>query len=201
MCFGGSIFKPLCWNWCGHSRWSAVKHEMKKAFCRIARGIDKWLWPHHGRAHVGATRIHRKAIPGVRACITFPVPLVWTFWAKLCTHKSEEGFYRFCSKRQKFCSFARHTLTIIATPIPSIAMHISSLLDPFQVHFKFISTPKYYYSQKFPKVPLEWVQQWRYMHPHHHHRLNTFLMNISRIQLQRLRFVTAPLRKIMRGWS
>ena len=102
-----------------------------------------------------------------------------TYLAKLFTHKSEEGFYRFCSKRQKFCSFARHTLTINTTPIPSIAMHISSLLDPFHVHFKFLSTPKYHYSQKCPEVHMEWVQQWRYMHPHHHHRLNAFLMNIS----------------------
>jgi hypothetical protein len=82
-----------------------------------------------------------------------------TYLAKLFTHKSEEGFYRFCSKRQKFCSFARHTLTINTTPISSIAMHISSLLDPFHVHFKFLSTPKYHYSKKCPEVHLEWVQQ------------------------------------------
>ena len=92
-------------------------------------------------------------------CIIFPVPLFLTFLAKLFTHKSEEGFYRFCSKRQKFCSFARHTLTINTTPIPSIAMHISSLLDPFHVHFKFLSTPKYHYSQKCPEVHMERVQQ------------------------------------------
>ena len=82
-----------------------------------------------------------------------------TYLAKLFTHKSEEGFYRFCSKRQKFCSFARHTLTINTTPIPSIAMHISSLLDPFHVQFKFLSTPKYHYSQKCPELHMEWVQQ------------------------------------------
>ena len=148
---------------------------MKKAFCRIARCIDKWLWPHHGMSHIGSTWVPREAIPVVRACITFPVPLFLTFLAKLFTHKSEEGFYRFCSKRQKFCSFARHTLTINTTPIPSIAMHISSLLDPFHVQFKFLSTPKYHYSQKCPELHMEWVQQWRYMHPHHHHRLNAFL--------------------------
>ena len=82
-----------------------------------------------------------------------------TFLAQVFTHKSEEGFYRFCSKRQKFCSFARPTLTINATPIPSIAMHISSLLDPFYGQFKFLSTPKYHYSQKFPALSLERVQQ------------------------------------------
>ena len=78
-----------------------------------------------------------------------------TYLAKLFTHKSEEGFYRFCSTRQKFCLFARHSLTINTTPIPSIAMHISSFLDPFQGHFKFLSTPKYHYSQKCPELPLE----------------------------------------------
>jgi hypothetical protein len=78
-----------------------------------------------------------------------------TYLAKLFTHKSEEGFYRFCSKRLKFCSFARHTLTINTTPIPSIAMHISSLLDPFHVQFKFLSTPKYHYSKKCPELHME----------------------------------------------